>query len=95
MRTYFLFQSDVLPSVAPGYLINQLPKELPENPQQWQEILQDVNKLIVPGVTHWQSPNFHAFYPTGSSYPSIVGDMLATGFGVIGFNWVSRTNFKN
>lgn len=79
---------DVLPSVMPGYLINQLPKELPENPQQWQEILQDVSKLIVPGVTHWQSPNFHAFYPTGCSYPSIVGDMLATGFSVIGFNWL-------
>ncbi|XP_049303504.1 3,4-dihydroxyphenylacetaldehyde synthase 2 isoform X7 [Bactrocera dorsalis] len=79
---------DVLPSVAPGYLINQLPKELPENPQQWQEILQDVSKLIVPGLTHWQSPNFHAFYPTGCSYPSIVGDMLASGFSVIGFNWL-------
>ncbi|XP_018787165.1 PREDICTED: alpha-methyldopa hypersensitive protein-like [Bactrocera latifrons] len=79
---------DVLPSVAPGYLIKQLPKELPENPQQWQEILQDVNKLIVPGLTHWQSPNFHAFYPTGCSYPSIVGDMLANGFSVIGFNWL-------
>ncbi|XP_018787163.1 PREDICTED: alpha-methyldopa hypersensitive protein-like [Bactrocera latifrons] len=80
---------DVLPSVAPGYLIKQLPKELPENPEQWQEILQDVSKLIVPGLTHWQSPNFHAYYSIGCSYPSIVGDMLANGFGVMGFNWIS------
>ncbi|XP_054083608.1 3,4-dihydroxyphenylacetaldehyde synthase 2-like [Zeugodacus cucurbitae] len=80
--------TDVLPSVSPGYLINLLPKEMPEKPEQWQEILQDVSKLIVPGLTHWQSPNFHAFYPTGSSYPSVVGEMLSAAFGVIGFNWL-------
>ncbi|XP_054743018.1 3,4-dihydroxyphenylacetaldehyde synthase 2-like [Anastrepha obliqua] len=79
---------DVLPSVAPGYLFDLLPEELPEKPEQWKEVLQDINKFIKPGLTHWQSPNFHAFYPTGCSYPSIVGEMLATGFSVIGFNWL-------
>ncbi|XP_067625549.1 3,4-dihydroxyphenylacetaldehyde synthase 2-like [Eurosta solidaginis] len=81
--------NDVLPSVAPGYLLEQLPKELPEKGEQWKDVLQDVNKFIKPGLTHWQSPNFHAFYPTGCSYPSIVGEMLSTGFSVMGFNWMS------
>ncbi|XP_067625550.1 3,4-dihydroxyphenylacetaldehyde synthase 2-like [Eurosta solidaginis] len=80
---------DVLPSVSPGYLIDLLPNELPEKPQQWKDVLEDVNKFIKPGLTHWQSPNFHAFYPTGCSYPSIVGEMLSTGFSVIGFNWLA------
>uniref|UniRef100_A0A0A1XD97 Alpha-methyldopa hypersensitive protein n=1 Tax=Zeugodacus cucurbitae TaxID=28588 RepID=A0A0A1XD97_ZEUCU len=80
--------TDVLPSVSPGYLINLLPKEMPEKPEQWQEILQDVNKLIVPGLTHWQSPNFHAYYPIASSYPSVVGEMLSAAFGVMGLSWI-------
>ena len=40
-------------------------------------------------MTHWHSPQFHAFYPAGSSYPSIVGEMLSAGIGCIGFSWIS------
>ncbi|XP_017484782.1 PREDICTED: alpha-methyldopa hypersensitive protein-like [Rhagoletis zephyria] len=79
---------DVLPSVKPGYLIDLLPKEMPEKPEQWQEVLQDINKYIKPGITNWQSPNFHAFYISGCSYPSMVGEMLSAAFSVIGFHWL-------
>ena len=40
-------------------------------------------------MTHWHSPQFHAFYPAGSSYPSIVGELLSAGIGCIGFSWIS------
>lgn len=40
-------------------------------------------------MTHWQSPRCHAYYPAASSYPSIIGEMLAAGFGNLGFSWVS------
>uniref|UniRef100_T1GR32 Aromatic-L-amino-acid decarboxylase n=1 Tax=Megaselia scalaris TaxID=36166 RepID=T1GR32_MEGSC len=65
-----------------------VPDSIPETSEDWRTILSDINKIIMPGVTHWQSPNFHAYYPTASSYPSIVGEMLSAGFSVIGFSWI-------
>lgn len=50
--------------------------------------MKDIGDQIMPGMTHWQSPNFHAYYPTATSYPSIVGEIIAGGFGVVGFSWV-------
>ncbi|XP_037033323.1 3,4-dihydroxyphenylacetaldehyde synthase 2-like [Bradysia coprophila] len=78
----------VLPSVEPGYLHKLVPDEVPEQPEQWQEVMKDMERVILPGVTHWQSPNFHAYYPTATSFPSIVGEMIASGLGIIGFSWI-------
>uniref|UniRef100_A0A023F2F5 Putative aromatic-l-amino-acid/l-histidine decarboxylase n=1 Tax=Triatoma infestans TaxID=30076 RepID=A0A023F2F5_TRIIF len=79
----------VLPEVKPGYLHKLLPKEMPSSPDHWTQILPDIENLIMPGVTHWHSPKFNAFYPTGSSYPSIIGEMLSAAIGCIGFNWMA------
>lgn len=54
--------------------------------------MKDLNDKIMPGITHWQSPNFHAFFPSQTSFPSIVGEMLAAGIGVLGFSWVSSAS---
>ncbi|XP_049867341.1 3,4-dihydroxyphenylacetaldehyde synthase 2-like [Pectinophora gossypiella] len=80
---------DVLPSVEPGYLVNSLPPEAPEEPEQWKDVLHDFTHFILPGITHWHSPRFHAFYPTGTSFASLVGSILSNGLGVIGFSWMS------
>ncbi|XP_041976506.1 3,4-dihydroxyphenylacetaldehyde synthase-like [Aricia agestis] len=80
---------DVLPSVEPGYLLSALPDEPPEEPQDWKDVIKDYNDIIMPGVTHWQSPRFHAFYPTGQSFASIVGELLSDGLGVVGFTWMA------
>lgn len=40
-------------------------------------------------MTHWNSPHFHAYYPTANSYPAIIGELLSAGFGCIGFSWIS------
>ncbi|KAJ8674774.1 hypothetical protein QAD02_010560 [Eretmocerus hayati] len=79
----------VLPSVTPGYLYEFLPAEAPEQPESWQQILQDVEQHIMPGVTHWNSPRFHAYYPTANSYPAIVGEMLSAGIGCLGVSWIA------
>lgn len=50
--------------------------------------MKDIERVIMPGITNWQSPNFHAYYPTATSFPSIVGDMITAGLGVVGFSWV-------
>lgn len=95
LQTYTLIVYDsfhfrpVLPSVEPGYLHTLLPTEVPEQPEQWQDVIKDLDRVIMPGITNWQSPNFHAYYPTQTSYPSIVGEMIAASFGIVGFSWVS------
>lgn len=83
----------VTPSVEPGYLRHLLPGEAPHNPESWDDIMRDVETKIMPGVTHWQHPRFHAYFPAGNSYPSILGDMLSDGIGCIGFSWVRITLF--
>lgn len=80
---------DVLPSVEPGYLCKLLPTEAPEEPENWKDVMEDLKKFILPGITHWNSPNFHAYYPTGNSYPSMVAEIIANGFGLIGINWLA------
>ena len=81
----------VLPTVEPGYMRPLLPDEAPENPDKWQDVMADIEKIIMPGVTHWHSPRFHAYFPTANSYPAIVADMLSGAIACIGFSWVSRS----
>jgi len=53
------------------------------------KIIEDVNSIIMPGITHWQSPNFYAYFPANSSGPSILGDLLSSGLGVQGMLWAT------
>jgi aromatic-L-amino-acid decarboxylase len=71
-----------------------LPDEAPENPEKWQDVMADIEKIIMPGVTHWHSPRFHAYFPTANSYPAIVADMLSGAIACIGFTWVRCTFMK-
>lgn len=75
--------------VEPGYLRKRLPESAPDDPEPIEEILQDVQKDIVPGITHWQSPNYFAYFPSSGSIAGFLGEMLSTGFNVVGFNWMS------
>lgn len=79
----------VTPSVEPGYLRAALPADAPYHPEPWDEVMSDVETKIMPGVTHWQHPRFHAYFPAGNAYPSILGDMLSAGIGCVGFSWVN------
>ncbi|XP_029043287.1 aromatic-L-amino-acid decarboxylase-like [Osmia bicornis bicornis] len=84
-----LRNKNVLPDVEPGYLSELLPEEAPQKAETWQQVLKDVEQYIIPGVTHWNSPHFHAFYPTANSYPALVGEILSSGIGCIGFSWLA------
>ena len=78
----------VLPSIKPGFLAPQLPTSAPEKPQPWSEIQPDIGSKIIPGITHWQSPNFMAFFPAGVTYPSMLGEMYSAAFTAPAFNWL-------
>lgn len=62
----------VLPEVQPGYLQPLIPDTAPVKPESWQDVMADIERVIMPGVTHWHSPRFHAYFPTANSYPAIV-----------------------
>ncbi|XP_060516822.1 aromatic-L-amino-acid decarboxylase-like [Cylas formicarius] len=79
----------VVSCVKPGYLDDVIPKEPPFAGESWRDLLQDVDRIIVPGLTHWQSPNFHGYYPTGQSFPAVVGELMSAGFGVVGLSWIA------
>ncbi|XP_041377556.1 aromatic-L-amino-acid decarboxylase-like isoform X2 [Gigantopelta aegis] len=79
----------VTPDVEPGYLRELLPKCAPNRGEDFQDIMKDVERAIMPGITHWQHPNFHAYFPAGNSFPSILGDMLSDAIGCIGFSWAA------
>ncbi|XP_076086105.1 aromatic-L-amino-acid decarboxylase-like [Mytilus galloprovincialis] len=79
----------VTPDVEPGYLAEKLPKKAPKKGEEFNDIMIDVDKYIIPGITHWQHPHFHAFFPAGNSFPSILGDMLSDAIGCVGFSWVA------
>lgn len=74
---------------APGYLLAALPSAAPEVPESFDAVLADVHRHIMPGVSHWQHPNWFAFFPAQSSPPALLGDMLSDALAVIGFSWVA------
>ncbi|KAL1363391.1 hypothetical protein HN51_011606 [Arachis hypogaea] len=79
----------VLSQVEPGYLQKKLPSYAPFGSEPIETILQDMKKHIIPGITHWQSPNFFAFFPSSGSIAGFMGEMLSTGLNTVGFNWLS------
>ncbi len=79
----------VLSQVQPGQIRASLPKDPPLQGESFEEILADVTRLILPGITHWQSPNFFAFFPANASGPSVLGELLSAGLGVQGMLWAT------
>ncbi len=77
----------VLSQVKPGEVRASLPANPPAKGEDFSALLKDVDQLILPGVTHWQSPNFFAYFPCNASGPGILGDLLASGLGVQGMLW--------
>jgi aromatic-L-amino-acid/L-tryptophan decarboxylase len=79
----------VLAQVEPGEIRRMLPPAAPQQGEPFEDILSDMAKVILPGVTHWQSPNFFAFFPSNTSGPAILGDLLSSGLGVQGMLWAT------
>nr|XP_053656968.1 aromatic-L-amino-acid decarboxylase-like [Cherax quadricarinatus] len=75
--------------MEPGYQRPLLPAQAPDTPDEWSDVMADIERVIMPGVTHWHSPHFHAYFAAGNSYPAILADMLSDAIGCIGFTWVS------
>jgi aromatic-L-amino-acid/L-tryptophan decarboxylase len=79
----------VLSQVAPGQVRASLPARAPAEGEPFAAMLADIEKLVLPGITHWQSPNFYAYFPSNASGPSILGDLLSSGLSVQGMLWAT------
>lgn len=79
----------VLAQTKPGEVRASLSQSPPQRGERFEEMLDDVESFILPGITHWQSPNFFAFFPANSSGPSVLGELLAAGLGVQGMLWAT------
>ncbi len=79
----------VLAQVEPGQIRAGLPGHPPQQGESFDRILKDVTDQILPGITHWQSPNFFAYFPANASGPAILGDLLSSGLGVQGMLWAT------
>ena len=79
----------VKPNIKPGDIENLLPKNPKKHSEQMDVILKDFRTKIFPGITHWQHPGFHAYFPANNSYPSVLAELLMAGLGVQGMKWVT------
>ncbi|MEZ4633288.1 MAG: pyridoxal-dependent decarboxylase [Deinococcales bacterium] len=87
------YRSQIAPNVRsnaiPGSLLKQLPDKAPENPESFDALLNDLNQLIMPHMTHWQHKDHYAYFPANSLLASVLADIVSSGLGVIGLNWQS------
>src|ERR1051325_7197018 len=77
----------VLAQIEPGDLKAQLPTSPPEHGEPMRDILADVDRLIVPALTHWSHPSFFAYFATSTSAPGIFGELLSAAFDVKSMLW--------
>jgi aromatic-L-amino-acid decarboxylase len=76
-------------ALEPGAVRAALPKMPPTKPEPFEGIFSDLEEIILPGLSHWQSPNFFGYFPSNGELSSVLGDYLSTGLGVLGLSWQS------
>jgi aromatic-L-amino-acid decarboxylase len=80
---------NVMARTTPGEIRAQLPASPPDSPESFDAILGDLEKIVLPGLSHWQSPNFFGYFPCNGLLSSVLGDYASTGLGVLGLSWQS------
>jgi aromatic-L-amino-acid decarboxylase len=79
----------VMAQTAPGDVRRALPAAPPTSPESFADIMRDLDRVIMPGISHWQHPSFFGYFPANAVLSSVLGDFLSTGLGVIGLSWQS------
>src|SRR4051794_10848005 len=77
----------VMARTGPGVVRAQLPSAPPEQPEGFDAIFADLERVIVPGLTLWQHPRFFGYFPANACLASVLGDLLSSGLGVLGLSW--------
>lgn len=77
----------VIAQTEPGQVRAALPAGPPADPEPFDAVIADLDRLLMSGVTHWQHPRFFGYFPSNAALASVLGDLVSTGLGVIGLNW--------
>ena len=88
-RRVYAGELPALSQVPHGQLRAQLPTSPPESAESFDEIMRDLDRLIVPALSHFQHPSFFAYFPSNSLLASVLGDYVSTGLAQIGLNWAA------
>jgi aromatic-L-amino-acid/L-tryptophan decarboxylase len=78
---------NVLSQIEPGDVRKRLPVSPPQSPESMSAVLKDLGNIIVPGLTHWNHPDFFAYFPNTGSGPGILGELVCAAFNVNGMVW--------
>jgi len=73
--------------VNPGDIFKQLPEKAPEEPEPYSKIIKDLDEIIIPGITHWQSPSFFAYFNANNSFPSVLAEIITAAIGAQCMSW--------
>jgi aromatic-L-amino-acid decarboxylase len=79
----------VMARTSPGEVKAQLPASPPEMPEPLEHVFHDLERIILPGLSHWQHPQFFGYFPSNANLASVLGDYISTGLGVLGLSWQS------
>ncbi len=79
----------VMAQVTPGDVRKQLPASPPDQPEPFDAVLADLDRLVLPGLSHWAHPRFFGYFPSNGELSSVLGDFASTGLGVLGLAWQS------
>ena len=79
----------VMAATKPGDVRHALPADPPEQPEPFEATLADLDRVVVPGLSHWQHPRFFGYFPANALPSGILGDLVSTGLGVLGLSWQS------
>ncbi len=75
--------------VEPGWVRSQLPASPPAAGEPWEAVLADLDRIVLPGIVHWQSPRFFAYFPGNSSPAAVLGELAIAGLGQQGMLWAT------
>jgi aromatic-L-amino-acid decarboxylase len=73
--------------VSPGEIYKAIPEEAPLHPESMEQIMEDLDRIILPGMTHWQHPGFHAYFPANSSVESVLAESVTAAMGAQCMIW--------
>jgi aromatic-L-amino-acid/L-tryptophan decarboxylase len=79
----------VMSTIRPGDIRDKLPAKPPEDGESFDAVMADLNEIIMPGITHWNHPDYFAYFPSNATLSSVLGDIISSGIGGIGLNWQS------
>jgi len=79
----------VMAPTEPGAVRALLPAEPPRSPEPFDRVIEDLERLVMPALSHWQHPRFFGYFPANASLAGVLGDLVSTGLGVLGLSWQS------